>query len=256
MLKRFLIITCFVLLTAQFSFAQSDIKVEFEGRYWITDLTAEAKVTENGIGTKIDFQEDLGISDENFPEGRFTWYPGPNSRIRLAYAQISYDGDKNVQKTIEFAGETYSFGTRVITDLEFHYLRVGWIWQFVNIKNGMFKLGTIVEGKVAWIDASLEAPNETPAIKESENLWGGLPTFGLAVDLNPHQIINIFGEISGMTAGKYGYFIDGEAGLKIIPIKNVSLIGGYRIFDIKAEDDPDFAKLRINGFFAGLTARF
>jgi len=78
----------------------------------------------------------------------------------------------------------------------------------------------------------------------------------LAVDLNPHQIINIFAELSGMTAGKYGYFIDGEAGVKIMPIKNVGLIGGYRLFDIKAKDDPDFAKLRIDGFFAGLTVRF
>jgi hypothetical protein len=255
-LKRLLIIICFVLATAQFSFAQSDIRVEFEGRYWITDLTAEAKVTEEGIGTEIDFQDDLGLGDENFPEGRFTWYPGPNSKIRLAYTQIAYDGDKNAKRTIEFAGETYTVGTRVITDLELKYLRVGWIWEFINIKNGTFKCGTVLEGKVAWIDASLDAPNVTPAIKESENLWGGLPTIGIAAEINPHSIINIFGEISGMTAGKYGYFIDGEIGVKIIPIRNVSVIAGYRVFDIKAKDDPDFAKLKIGGFFSGLTARF
>ncbi len=256
MCRRLFITICFLVITAQVSFAQSDIKVEFEGRYWITDLTAEAKATENDIGTEIDFKDDLGIDDENFPEGRFTWYPGQNSKIRFAYTQISYDGDKRVQETIEFAGETYTVGARVISDLDLQYLRFGWIWQFINTRNGAFKLGTIVEGKLAWIDASLKAPDETPAVNETEDLWGGLPTIGLAVDINPHRIINIFGEVSGITAGKYGYFIDGEAGIKLIPIRNVSIIGGYRLFDIKVKDDPDFAKLRIGGFFSGLTVRF
>lgn len=256
MFMRFFVIFIFVLMAPVLSSAQDPIKVEFEGRYWITDLTAEAKVTENGIGTKINFQDDLGVGDENFPEGRFTWYPGPNSKIRLAYTRIAYDGDKNVEKTIEFAGETYTVGTRVITDLEFQYLRIGWIWQFVNLKNGMFKVGTMLEGKLAWIDASLEAPNVEPAIRESESLWGGLPTLGIAADINPHPMFAIFGELSGMTAGKYGYFVDGEAGIKIIPMRNVSVMGGYRVFDIKAEDDPDFAKLKISGFFSGVTVRF
>ncbi len=93
-------------------------RVEFEGRYWITDLTAEAKVTESGIGTDIDFKDDLGLKDENFPDVRFTWYTGPKSKLRLAYTQVAYDGDKNIEETIEFGGETYTAGTRVITDLD------------------------------------------------------------------------------------------------------------------------------------------
>ncbi|MBE0427213.1 MAG: hypothetical protein IBX72_11300 [Nitrospirae bacterium] len=76
------------------TFAHAEPKVEFEGIYWITDLKAEAKVTENNIGTDVDFKADLGLKDKNFPEGRFTWYTGPKSKLRLAYAQIGYSGDK------------------------------------------------------------------------------------------------------------------------------------------------------------------
>jgi len=43
---------------------------------------------------------------------------------------------------------------------------------------------------------------------------------------------------------------------KLIRLKNLSLFGGYRILDFRAEDDPDFAKLRILGPFAGITLRF
>ena len=231
-------------------------KVEFEGRYWITDLTAKAKVTDSGIGTEIDFKADLGIKDEDFPDLRFTWYTGPKSKLRLAYTQVAYSGDKNIERTIEFGGSTYTVGTRVITDLDVKYLRLGWAWQFINIANGKVKFGTLVEAKGFFIDISLDAPNLIPPIKESEKFVGGLPTVGAALDINPHKVVNVFAEVSGIYAGEYGYFLDGEAGVKIIPIKNVSVVGGYRILDFKAEDDPDFVKLRISGPFVGVTLRF
>ena len=231
-------------------------KVEFEGRYWITDLTSKAKVTEFDIGTDIDFKDDLGLKGENFPDVRFTWYTGPKSKLRLAYTQVAYSGDKNIERTIEFDGTTYTAGTRVKTDLDVYYLRLGWAWQFINIANGKVKFGTLLEAKGFLVDISLDAPNLIPPVKESEKFVGALPTLGAALDINPHKIVNIFAELSGIYAGEYGYFLDGEAGVKVIPIKNLSILGGYRILYFKAEDDPDFARLKISGPFVGATLRF
>jgi len=256
MLRKFFFAMSLLLIASSTVLAQNDAQVEFEGHYWITDLTAEAKVTENDIGTDIDFKADLGLEDKNFPDGRFTWYTGPKSKLRLAYTQISYSGDKNVERTIEFGGETYHVGTRVITGLDVKYLRLGWVWQFINVADGKVKFGTLLEAKGFWVYTSLEAPDILPPVKESKNFAIGLPTIGVALDINPHKVVNIFAEISGLPAGEYGYFLDGEAGIKIIPIKNLSILGGYRIFDIKAEDDPDFARLRISGPFIGATLRF
>ncbi len=232
------------------------VKVEFEGRYWITDLTAEAKVTEFGIGTDIDLKDDLGLKDEDFPDVRFTWYTGPKSKLRLTYFQVAYSGDETLSRTITFAGKTYTIGTRVITDLDIKYLRLGWAWQFINIAKGKVKLGTLLEVKGALVDISLDAPYLIPPIKESEKFIGGLPTVGAALDINPHKVVNLFAEVSGIYAGKYGYFLDGEAGIKIIPIKYFRVVGGYRILDFKVEDDPDLAQLRISGPFVGATLRF
>jgi hypothetical protein len=258
MLRKFLFAMCLLLIASGTALAQNDAKVEFEGRYWITDLTARAKVTENDVGTDIDFKTDLGLKDKNFPDGRFTWYTGPKSKLRLAYTRISYSGDKNVERTIEFGGEIYNVGTRVITDFDVKYIRLGWVWQFINVADGKVKFGTLLEAKGFWVDTSLEAPDIALPVKESEKFAIGLPTIGVALDINPHKMVNIFAEISGLPAGKYGYFLDGEAGIKIkiIPIKNLSILGGYRIFDIKAENDSDFAKLRISGPFIGATLRF
>lgn len=256
MLRFFLFAMCLLFIATGPVFAQNNPRVEFEGRYWITDLTAKARVTENNLGTNIDFKTDLGLQDENFPEGRFTWHTGPNSELRLGYTQISYRGDRNIQRTIEFDGETYAAGTRVITDLDVRYLSLGWAWQFINIAKGKVRFGTLLEVMGFWVDASLEAPNLAPPVRESADFTIGLPVIGVALDINPHRAVNIFAEISGLPAGRLGYFFDAEAGIKIIPIKNLSIVGGYRILGIKAEDEPDFARLRISGPFVGATLRF
>jgi hypothetical protein len=69
-------------------------------------------------------------------------------------------------------------------------------------------------------------------------------------------MVNIFAEGSGLTAGSYGYVYDAEAGVKLIPVKFLSIIGGYRIFGIKAKHHHDYAKLMFHGPFAGATLRF
>jgi hypothetical protein len=256
MSRKFFLVVALLAVIPCVASAQSDITVEFEGRYWITNSKGKATVADNDIGTDINFKSDLGIKDENYPEGRFTWYTGPNSKIRLAYTQVGYNGDEIVERTIEFGGKTYTVGTRVITDVDVKYLRIGWAWQFINIGKGMVKLGTLLEGKGVWIKASLEAPNLVPSVKESEKLLFGLPTIGIALDINPYKMINIFGEVSGLPAGNYGYMYDGEAGIKFIPIKYFSILGGYRICEIKAKSDTDYAKLTVYGPFVGATLRF
>jgi len=59
MVRKFLFSICFLLVTI--GVAITETKVEFKGRYRITDLTAKAKVTENNINTDVDFKADFGL---------------------------------------------------------------------------------------------------------------------------------------------------------------------------------------------------
>lgn len=231
-------------------------RFDIEGRYWITDLDGRIRYTESDIGTTIDFKEDLGLDNENYPELRFSWHIGRKSKLRLAYTQAAYSGDENISKTIEFGGETFTVGTRVKTDLDVKYFRLGWIWEFINIADSAVKFGTLLEAKGFWVDASLDAPELVSPIKESVEAVGGFPTAGVVLDIRPHKLVNLFGEISGIYAGKYGYSYDGEAGVGITPLKNLSFIGGWRILGFEVEDDPDFVRLKISGPFAGAILRF
>jgi hypothetical protein len=250
------LILAIVIFTPCLAIAQKDVTLEFEGRYWFTNMQANAKVTQNDIGTNIDLKHDLDMENEGFPEGRLTWYTGPKSRIRLAYTQATYKGDTNLTKAIEFNGQTYDVGTRVESELGIKYLTLGWTWQFINIDKGTVKLGTLVEGNIFWLKGSLNAPDLSPPVEESDRIFFGLPTIGLALDINPHRILNIFAEGSGMYAGSYGYMYDAEAGVKLIPIKILSILAGYRILEFKGQIEHNYVKARIYGPFVGATVRF
>ena len=250
MAKKFLWVLVIMVFTPCIAFAQKDVKLEFEGRFWFTDLEGRVKVTEADIGTDIDFKKDLDIKDEGYPELRLTWYAGKRSKIRLAYTQVGYDGDANLQRTILFNGTTYNVGTRVETDLDIKYFRIGWAWQFINIDKGLIKLGTLIEGKGFWTKTTVEAPDLVPVLREKEKFLFALPTVGAALDINPHKMLNIFAEGSGLPAGKYGYMYDVEAGIKLIPIKILSIMG---VTDYWNSRPKMTVTLRRRGFMAPLS---
>jgi hypothetical protein len=255
MFKYWFIIGILVVVLAGFAFAQ----YEFEARYWLPELTANARVSEGGItGTDFDLVSDLGFDDENVPEGRLIWDMDPRNKIRIAYSQFDYSGDQNITRDIVFDGQVYNIGTRVVSDLKIQYLRAGWIWYFIDNSQGKFKLGSILEAKGIWLKAKLDAPDVLPPISQEEKVVVGLPTIGAVMEINPTSMINIFAEASGLPAGDFGYCLDAEAGLKIIPMKNFTIFGGYRYLDVKGEekDGDDFVKAKLEGPFAGASIRF
>ncbi len=263
MWQKITLVCAVLLFMASWAFAQ-DAVLEFEGRYWMPDLTAKVKVVESGIGTSVNFKSDLGVENENFPEGRLIWNIGPNSKVRLFYTQAKFEGDKTITQDIAFNGKTYSASTRVNSKLDLQYFGLGWIWEFINTPNDKFKLGTVLDLKGIAGKAALDATG----INESASFIAGLPAVGLVFDISPFKEttpykkeeiwknFSIYGEISGMSAGKYGYFFDTEAGLKFVPYKCCSITGGYRVVSLKAQNTPDYAKIELKGPFVGATIRF
>jgi hypothetical protein len=266
MLQKLGLLCVCVIFFSGFVYAQ-DAAVEFEGRYWMPDLSAKARVTDASIiGSDLNFKSELGIKDENFPEARFIWHTGPNSRIRAFYTQAGFKGDQVLTREVTFDGKTYTAGARVTSKLDVQYFGLGWIWEFINTLDSKVKIGTILEAKGVAGKASLEAPG--PAISESADFIGGLPTAGLAVAINPFKNdqpyssktilsgLGLFAEAAGMSAGRYGHFIDAEAGVRWVPVKYISVSAGYRAVSLKAQDKPDYATMELKGAFAAASIRF
>jgi hypothetical protein len=230
--------------------------VEFEGRYWIPRFTSRFRVDSNRLGTDVDGKQDLAFPDTNFPEGRFTFQGKGRSRLSFSYTPIDYSGGGTITRSVLFHGQQYTVGTRVLSGLEVQHLQLSWTYQFIQVKDGLFKLGPLVEGNGFLMHGRLRAPNLTPAIDQREDLSVGLPTVGLAMDINPHRMVNLSGTVSGLKAGDYGQFINSSAAVKVRPVENLFFTAGYRTFNLSAQSSPVFVTLHLRGPFVGGGIRF
>ncbi len=234
--------------------------VEVEGRFWPATLNARVNVTGGRTDvppslTTIDLKDDLGLRDKNLQDWRLTLFTGPNSALRLGYVTMSYSADRMLRRTVVFNGETYTLGTRVVTDLTLDYWRLGWIWYFAGSSSGAVRIGSLVEAKTISTDASVAAPELAPPIREKKSFSATLPSVGVVLVARPARGLELYAEASGVSAGTYGRGLDAEAGIKLVAFPKLSLSAGYRYFDLEARDDPDFAKIRNSGPFAGVGLR-
>jgi hypothetical protein len=238
---------CFCLAVASVS-AQV---FEIEGRYWFTKTDAQVRVERFGLATDVDLKQDLGTGDGGFPEAQVTWSPGAN-QLRFAFTPIRYSGDQDVNRTIVFGGRTYSIGTRVVSQVDLDALRLTWTHFF--LRTGRLRLGPLLEANGFLQSASLHAP--ALGFVQNNSLSVGVPAVGLAVEVVGGRNWKIVGEAAGTPAGRYGYFIRSEAAVKLTPLPQIGITAGYRLFDLHADYQPDFARLRVHGPFAGASLRF
>jgi hypothetical protein len=258
MAKAAAVLACAGTLACVVASAQT---LELEGRYWPATLTGQVRVTGGNAQAPdslavVDLKDDLGLTNKTLTDIRLSLTTGPHSRLRAGFVRMDYSADQIVDRTIDFNGQTYTVGTRVLTRLALDYWRYGWIWQFIDAHGGIVKLGTVLEAKTLSVDAALAAPNLTPPVAEAKRFTATLPTVGLALDVTPSSAVAVFAEVSGISAGSRGHAFDGEAGVRIAPSRFLTLSGGYRAFDVEARDDPDFAKIRNAGPWFGVGLRF
>lgn len=224
---------------------------EIEGRYWIKRTDAQVRVERFGLATDIDLKNDLAVEDSGIAEGQVTLQHGGH-RFRFDFTPLHYSGDSNVNRTIIFNGRTYTFGTRVVSSIDITHLRLS--WTYFLFRTPRLKIGPTLEGNGFLEDLSLKAP--ALSIEQSENLSVGAPAIGLAVDFSPRRILHVQGEVAGISVGRYGYFVRSEAGIKLTPAPHFGITAGYRTFDLHADYQPDFVKLRIHGPFVGASLSF
>ncbi|HZX36223.1 MAG TPA: hypothetical protein VFF54_07005 [Thermodesulfobacteriota bacterium] len=236
---------------AVFFAAEAQAVVEIDARYWFTNLSSDVKVTESGLpGTGIDLADDLGVDDsKGFPEGRVRLGFGDH-HVRYSYMPMSWDGDEIITQSVNFDGKTYLAGTRVKSDFDVAYHRLGYEYDIVNTLGNKF--GVIAEVKYFDIDASLKSPVNN----ESKSLAVPLPAIGVSVQAGLPAFLSVGAEITGMTAGNAGNLVDAEAFLNLTPAPLVTISAGYRYLALHAEHDDDEVDFKVSGPFATVRVGF
>lgn len=249
-----------VLACASYGYAQEKgATLELEGRYWVPTLKADARVDgETQRGTDINLKTELGFGNKSFASGKLTWYTGPNSRLFFDATGRNFKAEKTLEDTIEFRNQTFDVGSDVSSELKFRIYRLGWIWEFIHTAEGGFKFGTLLSARAVYISLSLDGRLNDQSQNASKSYTAPLPSFGFALDLNPNKLLNFYLYSSGLPTALYGYFIEGETGIRITPVKHFGLSLGYRYEDFNAKDKGHDAQARIRftGPFAGALLRF
>lgn len=243
-------------LAASLATGQERTRLEIEVNLWEPDVDGGIRVVEQGVGGDIDLADDLGLASDSVADLRLVFHPSRRTEIRFTRMPLSFSADAIVSRTIEFAGEVFTLSTRVVSALEFDYLRAGFAWQFLSSADGRFRAGPLLEVKGYDGSASLSAPELIIPVTVSEDFEAAFGSAGLAIDLEPTQRVHVFGEFSVLVGADEGDQTDLEVGVRVVLAGPLAVQAGYRSIETDFEDDRDLVDFDVDGVFFGASLRF
>jgi outer membrane protein len=244
-----------ILLTIFYVPSVFALGVGAQARYWIPTLEGDLRMDDGSItGTKVDLKDDLGISNENVP-GVEAYFSIGDHEITASYSLIDLSGDKHINKTIVFNGDTYAVSSNVKTDFTTSMIDVEYQYKFLNLENVLAGLsfGIIVKGK--YLDG--EVRMRSSVHDNQEDIQVPVPMLGIGAKIGLlADILEARAKVAGMGYdGSYCY--DAMADISLNPFPFLNIHGGYRIMSLKIEDIGDvYAKMDFYGPYAGLALEF
>lgn len=234
--------------------AGSAFAVEFgvRGGYWFPELTGNAKTNAAG-DTRFDFKDTLGVQDENLPFGEAFLRLG-NTTLRVGYAQINFDGNKELTQSVTFNGQTFSATDNVISSLDLKMLDGEVQYDFLRPNLGVagFNLGLLL--KVKYVDGKVELRDASRA--ETKDFTAPIPMIGVAAGAGVlKDTVRVDARASGI-AWSGNHLYDADAFASFAPFPFVRLQGGYRYIDLKIDQDGTLASFKLSGPYVGAQVSF
>jgi outer membrane protein len=224
------------------------------GYYWFPSLDGTVKVDEAGIiGTTLDFENDLGIEDENYPSVEI-FVGGGNHHLSLTYTDIEYSGRKTLTKEIIYRGKTYAVSDLVTSSIEYQMLDLHYQYDLLDLENMLsgFSLGAVFQVKYLDGNVSLKATG----IDEKEDFTIPIPMVGL--NLHIGILADILEARVRGTAISYGGNTSYElmADISWTPFPFLDIHGGYKSFIIDIDEDDMIFDYDMSGPYVALTLSF
>ncbi|MBI5576028.1 MAG: hypothetical protein HY896_06645 [Deltaproteobacteria bacterium] len=253
-MKRPLVFLAVLFLSAAVpAHASPGFEVGARGMYWFPDLDANVKTTVSGVTGEFDAKSDLGVGDENFPSGEAFLRVG-RAHFRVGYTPVSFDGNNTISRNITFNGQTYTSGTNVITDLELKMADGEFQFDIVrpNVAVANFNLGLIL--KVKYVDGKVEL--RSSAQTQTKDFKAPIPMIGLGAGAGfLKNMVRADARVTGVSYSG-NHLFEGDGFVSFSPVPFVSVQGGYRIIDLKIDDDDIVAKLKLKGPYVGVRLSF
>ncbi len=230
------------------------LEVGARGYYWFPSLGGTVKVDEASIvGTTIDFDEDLGIEDEDYPSVEVFVGLG-NHHLSFTHTDIDYSGRKTLTDEIKFRGATYPGSAEVSSSIEYKMMDFLYQYDLLDLENILagFSLGGVFQVKYLDGDVGLK----TTGIDEKEDFTMPIPMVGL--NLHIGILADILEARLRGAAISYSeniiYELMGDISWTPFPFMDIH--GGYRRFIIDIDEDDLTFDYDMSGPYAALTLSF
>lgn len=234
--------------------------IELSGGLWFPSVQAVISSESLGIpGTDIDFVNDLGIVDENFPEFRAVLRPARKHKFRIGYVPIKYEAESTLRRDVIFNGIVFPVAIPVRSSLDWKAWRFGYEYDFIYRDRGF--LGVVLEAKYTDVTAQLE----NPLTVEFTSAKAPIPAIGLIGRGYIFPNVSITGEFTGFklpgdiadldeddTGSYYDFDVYGTLNFT----DNVGVTGGYRRLAVEYRIDDDYGDFELKGFYVQGVVRF
>jgi hypothetical protein len=255
MKRAFLWIICFTAAIGMAMPAQA-FEIGVRGYYWFPSFSGTVKVDAEGLpGTKIDFENDLGIGEEDYPVIE-AFIGAGNHHLSAAYYKADYSGTAILTRDIIFDGITFPVSTLTASSLEYNAYDVMYWYDIIDLENFLAGGSLGIVGRVEVFDGDLVIQTGIPGLNEKVSFTAPLPQLGLnfhvgiLADILELRLLGTGMAISG------GTVLDGLAELSLTPVPFIDIHGGYRTFIIDADiDDVEF-DYDTSGPYIALTLSF
>jgi hypothetical protein len=248
-MRRFIFLSI-TFLAASALFGQShegaeDFRIEFTGSAWLTGPTGTIQTS----GTPINFVTDLaaGAQQARF-YGRLVFKPTRKQRIVVEGSPVSFSGVNTINQSFVFLNKTYNVSQTVATNANVNYVFGGYQYDPFTGRYGHLGFQT----GVAYVGVQGTLNGIQSGITETKKFQAPVPLIGIEGRIFPiphMKLVEFEGMIRGITAGGYGYFIEGGAsgGLRY---RAFSLLAGYREMFANVHQEsanPNGVALRLKG---------
>jgi len=219
--------------------------VTVEVQQWKPNLDSSLKWE----GDTIDLKDTLGMGDKNITNLAVKWDQG-KTRTSIQYFQTKYSGNKVVSVPFTFQNQPYIVNTPVQSALKINMFQ----GSFENVirRTEKSSLAMIYDIKVMKFDASIQ--NATTY--EAKSATVPIPSIGLSYQLAPTKKLSYTAKATALPLGSRGHAYDVDLGMKFKAEENINLTLGYRLLDIKGQDNDNFIKLKMSGLYYGLEGKF
>lgn len=234
--------------------AFGDEIVSLKAGYMMLSPSGEFSAEENGIGTRIDVESDLGLGDSEdiIVEAAASF---GDFKLSIGYMPLSSAGDSTLSRSIIFNGQVYPVNSRVTSSIDLDILDVGLTYYLVNIDDAPTRLQVGVELAAKITDAQASITDFTTGISESASEKLPLPTIGLRARVALSDFIGLNGRL-GYLGYSDNHFLDADVQIEISPIPMVGIFAGYRHLDIAIDESDIYIDAQFSGVYGGALVRF